>query len=122
MSQCPCDRLSSIVETMDVAEANRLMNEAILSFAIDPLTGKIDMDLINIGKSSAYREYTNSVKDAILDQLSIAGKANGGSILEAIKSKLPNVNESVFKAAVEELQHEGQIYTSGYGLNAVIQK
>ena len=106
----------------DVVEASRIMNEAILSFAIDPLTGKIDMDLINIGKSSAYREYVKTVKDAILDQLSVAGKANGSSIFEAIRTKIPNINESVFRASVEELQHEGQVYVNGYGMNAMIQK
>lgn len=72
-----------------MVEANRIVNEAILAFAIDPLTGKIDMDLINIGKSSAYREYINSVKDAILDQLTITNKAHGSSLLEAIKAKFP---------------------------------
>lgn len=60
-----------------------------MAFAIDPLTGKIDMDLINIGKSSAYREYLSSVKDAIIDQLSITNKTHGSSIFEAIKAKLP---------------------------------
>ena len=33
-----------------------------LSFAIDPLTGKIDMDLISTGKSSALRERQSDLK------------------------------------------------------------
>lgn len=43
-----------------------------LSYAIDPLTGKIDMDLITTGKSSALRErqadLKRQVKSMIIDK------------------------------------------------------
>lgn len=52
-----------------MAEAIRLIREALLSYAIDPLTGKIDMDLINTGKSGAIREKVTQIKNIILDIL-----------------------------------------------------
>jgi len=45
-----------------VNEAIRLVREALLSYAIDPLTGRIDMDLIATGKSSALRERQAELK------------------------------------------------------------
>ena len=57
-------RLSTIVNEHDVAEGIRLVKEALLSNAVDPITGKIDMDLINIGKSSAARERMTELKKA----------------------------------------------------------
>ncbi len=55
-------RLSRTVEPLDVAEAIRLVREAMLSYAVDPLTGKIDMDMITTGKSSALRERQAELK------------------------------------------------------------
>lgn len=60
------------MDACDVAEAMRLVREAMLSYAIDPLTGKIDMDLITTGKSSALRErqaeLRRQIKAMVLDK------------------------------------------------------
>lgn len=61
--------LSNLVESQDVQEAIRLVREALLTYAIDPLTGKIDMDLINTGKSGALREKMEHIKSIIVDIL-----------------------------------------------------
>ncbi|KAI9016512.1 MCM2/3/5 family-domain-containing protein [Phycomyces nitens] len=45
-------RLSKTVEVSDVVEASRLLREAIKDYAIDPKTGRIDMDLILMGHGS----------------------------------------------------------------------
>lgn len=58
-------RLSDSVDSQDVEEAIRLVREAMLTNAIDPLTGRIDMDLINTGKSSALRERQADLKRQI---------------------------------------------------------
>lgn len=55
-------RLSETVDIEDAKEALRLVKEALHSYAIDPLTGKIDMDLINTGKSSVWRENMQELK------------------------------------------------------------
>jgi DNA replication licensing factor MCM4 len=48
-------RLSGVVEVMDVEEAMRLLRVATQSAATDPRTGKIDMDLIQTGRSASSR-------------------------------------------------------------------
>lgn len=58
-------RLSPRVEKEDVLEAFRLMREAMYCYAIDPLTGKIDMDLVTTGKSNAARERQEELKRSI---------------------------------------------------------
>ena len=49
-------RLSQYVETPDVEEAERLIRVATHQAATDPLTGKIDMDIITSGMSAQVRE------------------------------------------------------------------
>lgn len=44
-----------------------------MTYAVDPLTGKIDMDMINTGKSSALREQQGLLKRTIMDILSTRG-------------------------------------------------
>ena len=48
-------RLSDTVEVIDVEEAIRLLRVATQSAATDPRTGRIDMDLINTGRSASSR-------------------------------------------------------------------
>jgi DNA replication licensing factor MCM4 len=55
-------RLSETVELSDAEEGLRLIKTALLMYAIDPATGRIDMDLINTGKSSASRDLGEALK------------------------------------------------------------
>lgn len=66
-------RLSTIVESQDVAEALRLIRDAMLSYAIDPLTGRIDMDLVTTGKSSALRERQAELKRQVKSMVTNKG-------------------------------------------------
>jgi DNA replication licensing factor MCM4 len=65
-------RLSNSVDIEDVQEAIRLVKDAMLSYAVDPLTGKIDMDLISTGKSGTVRQrqadLKKEVKNLILEK------------------------------------------------------
>ena len=102
-------RLSNVVEPQDVTEAIRLIREAMLSYAIDPLTGKIDMDLISTGKSSALRErqaeLKKHVKNMIIEK-DIRSIEFGTLAAEmAAQSSIP-VNEKWLRDAVEELVEE----------------
>lgn len=45
-------RLSNIVEESDVVEAHRLISSAMQKTCIDPLTGRLDLDMITTGISS----------------------------------------------------------------------
>ncbi|PJF16702.1 DNA helicase, partial [Paramicrosporidium saccamoebae] len=66
-------RLSRTVDPEDVTEAIRLIREAMLSYAIDPLTGKIDMDMITTGKSSALRERQAELKRQVKSMIQNKG-------------------------------------------------
>ena len=46
-------RFSHIVEIVDVKEAIRLIKESLLLYALDPKTGRVDIDMIITGKSAS---------------------------------------------------------------------
>lgn len=73
------------MESQDVAEAIRLVREALLSYAIDPLTGKIDMNLINTGKSVAVRERIEEIKNAVKD---LVGKKSSPTEYQILLAEL----------------------------------
>ena len=49
-------KLKNVVELEDVQEAVRLIRSAIKDYATDPKTGKIDMNLVQTGKSVIQRK------------------------------------------------------------------
>lgn len=80
----------------DVQEAIRLIREAMLSYAVDPLTGRIDMDLISTGKSSAFRERQTELKKAIKAVFETGGFAQ--SVDFSSLFTLVNSNSSIVHA------------------------
>jgi DNA replication licensing factor MCM4 len=62
----------------DTLEASRLIKDAIHSYAIDPSTGRIDMDLVNTGKGSSWREKMRELKR----QLKILIQESGKKLLD----------------------------------------
>lgn len=58
-------RLSNIVDRKDVEEAVRLIKVATQQAATDPTTGKIDMDILTSGVSTARRDVIASVSQVI---------------------------------------------------------
>lgn len=67
-------RLSETVNEEDVQEASRLLREAIKESATDPLTGQIDMDLLNTGIGAHVRRYLDDMKQEIRSLLSRMGE------------------------------------------------
>ena len=63
-------RYSTLVEKSDVDEAVRLMQVATQTAATDPRTGRIDMDMITTGRTSANREMEESLNVTIKELLS----------------------------------------------------
>lgn len=57
--------MSPIVEASDVEEAHRLIKEAMQSSAIDPLTGLIDLDLIQTGHSAHSRDVDEAKRNTL---------------------------------------------------------
>jgi DNA replication licensing factor MCM4 len=54
-------RLSNDVDVRDVNEASRLLSSAMQTAAIDPRTGRVDMDLIHTGRSAAQRTHMHEL-------------------------------------------------------------
>ena len=80
-----------------------------LSYAMDPLTGKIDMDLITTGKSSAIRDRQADLKKHVKALISEKGlvKFDFATLAALITSQSSiRVNEGWLKDVVEELVDE----------------
>eukprot|EP01135_Chromosphaera_perkinsii_P002242 Nk52_evm28s221 gene=Nk52_evmTU28s221 len=58
-------RFSEVVTKADVAEAIRLVKAALRTSATNPLTGQIDMNLINVGRSQSSLEKIDELKGTI---------------------------------------------------------
>lgn len=59
-------RLSGTVEAEDVDEAIRIVKESLLMYAIDPTTGKVDMDLVISGKSAHRKKLMEDLKHEVV--------------------------------------------------------
>ena len=58
-------KLSNTVDEDEVIEAIDLINIAIQQAATDPVTGRIDMDVIVTGKTASSRQKVQNVADKI---------------------------------------------------------
>ncbi|KAG0418563.1 DNA replication licensing factor MCM4, partial [Dictyocoela roeselum] len=78
-------RLSETVDDEDVSEAIRIVKESLLMYAVDPQTGRIDMDLVMTGRSRRRIEKIESMKNEILK--SINKKTNYQELLNSLDSE-----------------------------------
>ncbi|GMM50562.1 MCM DNA helicase complex subunit [Starmerella bacillaris] len=104
-------RLSNKVELVDVVEAARLIRSAIKEYATDPVTGTIDMDLVQTGHSRAQREQLETFKR---QALSLLPENAGGLTYDDLARRLADlsadrVDISEINTALRELQQEGVI-------------
>jgi DNA replication licensing factor MCM4 len=116
-------RLSDTVEVMDVEEAMRLLRVATQSAATDPRTGKIDMDLINTGRSASSRLRTAQLVNLLKDKLD--GRLQSGSItfqnlMELVQQEQQEVTTQELQAAIRQLVDDDAVVTSGTGYNITI--
>jgi len=113
-------RLAEWVEESDVDEAVRLMRVAMQQSSIDPLTGQIDMDIIQTGVSAADRSARAQLAARLLDVLEARSIGGGGSgtgtssamriadLIEQLSTAVGvAVNERDVQRAISELQ--GQV-------------
>ena len=66
-----------MVELEDVDEACRLIREAAKSSATDPVTGLIDLDLINTGRGTHARKVEGDLRREFLSLLETMGGGSG---------------------------------------------
>ncbi|KAJ1917971.1 MCM DNA helicase complex subunit [Mycoemilia scoparia] len=134
-------RFSEVVEEQDVAEATRLMREALRESATDPRTGLIDLDLLNTGFAASDRRQLDAIKSEtrrlLAESLSSTNNAadngtadggNGARSSATIQSWLNKMNDQssipvaprLFEQVLRELETEGIIGIVGTGRNALV--
>ncbi|RSH87103.1 hypothetical protein EHS25_003592 [Saitozyma podzolica] len=109
-------RFSDAVELEDVQEAGRLIRAALRESATDPLTGQIDLDLINTGAAASARRIRGDLKREILALVDAAGR-QGLRWTAAVKS-LDNqatvpVDHAEFAEVIKGLVDEGVVKVVG---------
>lgn len=117
-------RLSHNVELIDVKEAARLTKSAIKEYATDPLTGRIDMDMVQTGKTSAERRIQEDLANEVLR---IVEENNN---LIRFNDLAVKVNEKVsfrvenndIAEAVKRLVLEGKVIETGESHRKTIRK
>ncbi|KAM0687925.1 MCM DNA helicase complex subunit [Conglomerata obtusa] len=96
-------RMSLCIEDIDVYESIRIIRESMLTYAVDPRTGKVDMEMVNTGKSSLnkriIKEISNKIKNLIGNKKSIS------EILNLMKE----YEERCIREAIMEMEREGII-------------
>ncbi|ODQ66077.1 MCM-domain-containing protein [Nadsonia fulvescens var. elongata DSM 6958] len=113
-------RLSTRVTIEDVHEAVRLIKSALKDYAVDPRTGKIDMDLISSGTTASQRRLRLDLKREVLSQVNQL-TSNGGDIsFNQLRDKLNEIGtETVINNelgdVLRELSLEGQLVVFGEG-------
>jgi DNA replication licensing factor MCM4 len=118
-------RLSRSVDVEDVKEAVRVIKDSILSYAIDPVTGIIDLDVVMTGKSSAVREQLADLKKAVKDLLSTKSLPNvdfNTLIAEVGKQSTMKVEESHLREVLSELADEEFVHVAGKKGNVLIRR
>lgn len=116
-------RLSEQVDLYDVQEAVRLIKSAIKDYATDPKTGKIDMNLVQTGKSVMQRKLLEDLAREILNILSerstdtITFHELTRLINEQSQDKVDGIDIS---DALSRLQQEDKVVILGDGLRRSI--
>jgi len=116
--------LRDVVEVEDVEEAQRLLHAATLSAATDPRTGRIDMDLINTGRSASSRDRTTKLVQALksdrqggLGELIASGSIQFQELFESVlqRTDMADVSSQELQAALRQLAEEEYIVVTGRG-------
>lgn len=116
-------KLKNVVELEDVQEAVRLIRSAIKDYATDPKTGKIDMNLVQTGKSviqrklqeDLSREIMNVLKDQTSDSMSF-----NELIKQINEHSQDRVESSDIQEALSRLQQEDKVIVLGEGVRRAV--
>ncbi|KAF9764421.1 DNA replication licensing factor mcm4 [Nosema granulosis] len=102
-------RFSQFIENVDVNEALRIVKESLLMYAIDPITGKIDMDMVISGVSASRAKLVEDLKQEIFKIL--RKKSSLEDIINYTKA-----NEKLIKDAIQEMVNEEIIALDANGM------
>ena len=117
-------RLSERVELIDVKEAVRLIKSAIKDYATDPVTGRIDMDMIQTGTTAQQRRVQ---EDLVSEIMKIIEENNNLIRFNDLSVKLNErssfrVENLVINEGLRRLQQEGKIMETGDSHRRTISK
>lgn len=105
----------------DVVEAVRLMKSAIKDYATDPLTGRIDMDLIQTGVSVEDRRRKESLDKDIIKILEQFGEIDWNNLANEIEKLAESENQQrkvenfEIGESVRRLEGDGKVIIFGQG-------
>ncbi|EGV65636.1 MCM DNA helicase complex subunit [Yamadazyma tenuis] len=117
-------RLSSTVDLIDVKEAVRLTKSAIKDYATDPITGRIDMDMIQTGTTSAQRRMQEDLNNEVLSLI----EANNNAIrfnelaVKINEKSSVRVENTDLTDAIKRLAQEGKVIETGDSHRRTIRK
>ncbi|KAK9475304.1 MCM2/3/5 family-domain-containing protein [Dipodascopsis tothii] len=120
-------RLSPEVTVVDVDEAVRLIRSAIKDYATDPLTGRIDMDLIQTGTSAAQRRLRGDLKRellAVVEEMTASGaQARYADIVRRFAEQTTDkVEPADVSEALRALETEGLVALLGEGPRRTVRR
>jgi len=110
-------RLSPFVERSDVVEATRLMREAIRASATDPVTGLIDIDLLNTGAGQQQRRLRSDLQREVNNMIDALGPNRSLRWADALKQLGEQSSIAVdpleFAEVIRALENEGIVKVVG---------
>lgn len=103
-------RLSTVVEVGDVNEAVRLIRSAIKDYATDPVTGKIDMDLVQTGQLAALRRMADELARAVGRLVETRDSVGVQEVVKLMNEQsTTRVELAEVMGALELLEREGKV-------------
>lgn len=100
--------LSEVVQKEGVIEAVRLIKESMLMYAIDPLTGKLDIDLVMAGRSKEQRIFMNNLNKRIINCFKKNKKYKISALLDELHE-----SEKFVKEIIDDLVDEEVVVKEG---------
>jgi len=110
-------RYSDVVEVHDVEEAYRLHREALKQSATDPMSGKIDVNILTTGLSSNARKKRGEIAQALRKMIESKGKISTMNYQKAFnefkQGSSMMITREMFEDALKDLQDDGMIVVAG---------
>lgn len=107
-------RLSQVVEVIDVKEAVRLIKSAIKDYATDPISGRIDMNLVQTGTSTIQMRMREDLYREILAMLDDGLPIRYSELMSKVNEKLSVRVENVdLNEIIRQLVAEGKVSELG---------
>ena len=102
-------RLSSVVEEHDAERATKLMDYVLNKILVDRETGRIDMDIITVGKPKSQMEKYDKIMDIIKRLQKQFGEVEIRKIVESASSE-QGIEEVQARRFIDDLIMRGELY------------